>query len=291
MKRKLGTALNNLYKKKDQWWLLTGSIIFLLLWVWDRLFLNAPALRFLQIGFLNTLIISTLVILISLILAWVIIQKMFFFRGRNWAWAELLLTFFLNLIRSIPQIVGVLLGYVLITILLQLSILTASWQTLLLMAAIIALFVFLELVDLMQERITFYQSLDFYNAMKVCGISSFRIINFNILWKNSRGHILNKLIALFGVSIFLQCSVDFIISVGLSTKVSALNLPVTLGSLLAKIDSKQDILAIGYSFSHPARLSRLFLQHLQGISVAFSIVFLLIMIYKISNGYAERHRL
>jgi hypothetical protein len=85
--------------------------------------------------------------------------------------------------------------------------------------------------------------------------------------------------------------VDFIISVGLSSDVNDTALPVTLGSLLAKIDSKQDILAIGYSLTHPDYISHLFLQHLQGMTIAFLIVFSLVSIYHIANGYAERHRL
>jgi hypothetical protein len=127
--------------------------------------------------------------------------------------------------------------------------------------------------------------------MRVCGISEGRVVNFDILWKNSRIHILNKLISVFGAAIFLQCSVDFIISVGLSTDVNAVTLPATMGSLLAKIDSKQDILSIGYALTHPGYIGSLFFEHLLGITVAFLIVFSLMSSYHIANGYAERHRL
>jgi hypothetical protein len=125
----------------------------------------------------------------------------------------------------------------------------------------------------------------------VCGISESRVVNFDILWKNSRLHIFNKLIAVLGYAVFLQCSVDFIISVGLSTDVNEVTLPTTLGSLLASIDSKQDILAIGYTLSHLDYASHLFFEHLQGMTVAFLIVFSLVSIYNIANGYAERNRL
>ena len=124
-----------------------------------------------------------------------------------------------------------------------------------------------------------------------CGIPEWRIINFDILWKNSRAQILNKLIAVFGMSIFLLCSIDFIISVGLTTDINTINLPVTLGSLLAKVDSKQDVLAIGHTLFNPGYFPNLFFKHLQGISVAFLIVFTLICIFKISNGFARRHEL
>jgi ABC-type dipeptide/oligopeptide/nickel transport system permease subunit len=203
----------------------------------------------------------------------------------------LLLTFFLNLIRSIPQIVGVLFGYIFITVLIDKGVLRGSFTIFPLIAFSMSLFIFLELVDLMRDRIEHYKKLDFYDAMRVCGIKEGRIVNFDILWKNSRIHIFNKLIAIFGSAVFLQCSVDFIISVGLSTNVSAVNLPTTLGSLLAKIDSKQDILAIGHTLTHPDYFPRLFFGHLQGLTVAFLIVFTLMSVYHISNGYAERHRL
>ena len=96
---------------------------------------------------------------------------------------------------------------------------------------------------------------------------------------------------MFGYAVFLQCSVDFIISVGLSTDVNDTSLPTTLGSLLAKIDSKQDILAVGYTLTHPDYLGQLFFQHLQGLTIAGLIVFSLVSIYHIANGFAERHRL
>jgi ABC-type dipeptide/oligopeptide/nickel transport system permease subunit len=187
--------------------------------------------------------------------------------------------------------VGVLFGYVFLTYFIEKGTVNNTIIIILLLALIMSVFIFIEIVDLMSERIAYFKKRDFYNAMRVCGISENRIINFDILWKNSRIHIFNKLISVFGVAVFLQCSVDFIISVGLSTDVSSVNLPITLGSLLAKIDSKQDILAIGYSITHPGYIKNLFFGHLQGVTVSFLIVFTLLCIYNISNGYAERHRL
>jgi len=96
---------------------------------------------------------------------------------------------------------------------------------------------------------------------------------------------------LFGRAIFLICSIDFIISVGLSTEVSLSNLPVTLGSMLAKLDSKQDILVIGTAFTDPRIIGTLLFEHLQGISIAFLIVYTLMCVYRIANGLMERYRL
>ena len=191
----------------------------------------------------------------------------------RWHFIYLIVTFFFNLIRSVPQIVGILIGYAIVTALIQQGILKTNLAIFLSLGVTITLFIFLELTDLIRERIAFFKKRDFYNAMLTCGISEGRIINREILFKNSLSHIFNKLISVFGITIFLQCSIDFIVSVGLSTAISAVNFPATLGNQLAKIDSKQDILAIGHTLTSPSYFPQLFLQHLQGISVAFVIVF------------------
>lgn len=294
MKSVLGNInqyLTIIYAKKDKFWLIIWSGIIGFIAVWDFLFLNKPAFKLVIEGFRNTVVISTLVVLFSFLLGWLIALLIVRLESARLHFPYLLLTFILNSIRSIPQIVGILLGYIGITYLIETNFITSSWIVIVSMALVISIFIFSEMIDLIRERIEHFKKLDFYNAMKVCGISENRIINFDILWKNSRIHILNKLIAIFGSAIFLQCTIDFIISVGLSTQVSSVNFPVTLGSLLAKIDSKQDILAIGTTLTNPSYFSHIFFEHLQGITVAFLIVFTLVCIYKISSGFAERNRI
>lgn len=283
--------IKQIFIKKDFRWILIWVLGILAAGIWDVLFLNKPALRQVTAGFVNTFAIALLVVVFTLLLAWGVTLALHFLEAPKNKTLYLLLTFLLNLIRSIPQIVGILFGYVGVSVLVQAGVLRSPVVIFPLLAFCVSLFVFIEFVDLMRERIAHYQKLDFYNAMRVCGISEGRVVNFDILWKNSRIHILNKLISVFGAAIFLQCSVDFIISVGLSTDVNAVTLPATMGSLLAKIDSKQDILSIGYALTHPGYIGSLFFEHLLGITVAFLIVFSLMSIYHIANGYAERHRL
>ena len=280
----------SIFKYKDQYWSLIWVLGILLIWIWNILFLNTPALRQLESGFLNTIIISLLVIVFSTILGWgtTLLQ---YTLERNFPRIQIGLIFIVDIIRSIPQIVGILMGYVILTILIERGVINSEISILVFMAMIITLFVFLEIFDLLRERITYFSRRDFFDAMRVCGIKEHFIINREIIWRSSRIHISNKLIAIFGISIFLLCSVDFIISVGLSTDVSSVNLPVTLGSLLAKIDSKQDILAIGHSLTHWDYIIKLPFEHLQGITVAFIIVFTLLCMYQIGNGYARRHHL
>ena len=288
--QKLSYTIAKFYRQKDQYWFVLWLVGILFIWIWNILYLNKPALRQLESGFLNTFFISILVIIFSIFGGWAITLLYEFFNQR-FPRLQIILNFFINLIRSIPQIVGILMGYVILTVLIQKGLLSSNWILLISMAFIIALFIFLEVFDLLHERITYFRRRDFFNAMRVCGISERFIINREIIWRSSRIHLINKLIAIFGISIFLLCSVDFIISVGLSTDVSSVDLPVTLGSLLAKIDSKQDILAIGHSLSHWGYVVRLPFEHLQGITVAFIIVFTLVCFYRMGNGYARRHHL
>ncbi len=276
---------------KTQVWTAVWLGGLLLLWAWDFLFLNAPERRLLEIAFSHSMLIAGLVVVLTFVIGWLLAIALELLDARQKFTGKAILQFSLNLIRSIPQIVGVLLGYVWITHLMEIGSLSAPLATMTWMSVFLSLFIFPEVVDLLRERIVYFRQSDFYNAMRVSGISEWRIINYDILWKNSRIHILNKMIAVFSSAIFLQCSVDFIVSVGLSTRVNAVNLPVTLGSLLANIDSKQDILAIGFSLTHPSYLPNLLFLHLQGLSVAFVIVFTLLSLFKITNALAERFRL
>ncbi|MBT5875581.1 MAG: hypothetical protein HOH43_19315 [Candidatus Latescibacteria bacterium] len=289
--RYIAGQLPLLYAQKDKLWIAIWLAAISALWLWNRIFLNYPAFTQIQSAFLNTFLMAFLCIIFSLLLAWSTAVGLHFIPSTRAPYLLLPLTFVLNLIRSVPQILGVLIGYIGVTVLIRADMLSNRTTIIILLAFITALFVFLELVDLIRERIDHFRKLDFVNAMLCCGIKESRIINIEILWKNSLAHVLNKLIALFGVAIFLQCSVDFIVSIGLSTEVSPVNLPPTLGSMLAKIDSKQDILAIGYSLTHPTYVANLLFQHLQGITTAFLIVFTLLSMYRISIGFSRRHRL
>ena len=287
----LAAAITGFAREKDKLWTVVFIAGMAFLWVWLVLFLNKPALLQLEGAFVNTVISGVLVVLFALCLGWlagVTLDLLEQSERKSWYLAT---TFIVNLLRSVPQIVGVLAAYVLLTLLIEREILVdPSWQ-LIAMSFAISCFVFLEVADVVRERIAYYRGLDFYHAMLCCGIPERRIINREILWKNSRAHLLHKLISIFGAAIFLKCSVDFIVSVGLSTDVSLTNFPATLGSMLASLDSKQDILAIGTVFSEPGYVGDLFFEHLQGISIAFMIVFTLLCVHRIAEGVVRRHKL
>jgi ABC-type dipeptide/oligopeptide/nickel transport system permease subunit len=262
-----------------------------LLWMWDLLFLNSPAFSLVRRAVFNSLLAGLLVVFFSMTLGWASGLLVYSLEKRKNRAPYFAVTFFLNLIRSIPQIVGILLGYVLLTSLIVQDILRAPFLQLICMSFVVSLFVFLEVTDLIRERINYYKQLDFFDAMLCCGIKESRIVNVEILRKNSLSHLVHKGVAVFGMAIFLQCSIDFVLSVGLSTDVSSTNFPVTLGSMLARMDSKQDILAISMVFSDLSYVPALCTRHLQGLNIAFAIVYTLVCVYNIANGLVRRYHL
>jgi ABC-type dipeptide/oligopeptide/nickel transport system permease subunit len=288
MRTELNTLLN---ENKHTLWFFVWIVGMILLWLWDGSFLNTPARELILTASLNTLFCGILVVFFSLLFGWLTAVGLYFLRNARQQTTNIILTFFLNIIRSIPQIVGILAGYIILTTFIQREILLSTTALLFWMAFVISVFVFLEVSDLIRERIEHFNKRDFVPALLCCGVKESRIINIEILWKNSRAHLLHKLVAIFGISIFLQCSIDFIISVGLTTDVSSTNFPSTLGSVLAKMDSKQDILAVSTVLVNPSYLPNLLTNHLQGISVAFIIVFTLLCMYQISNGLVKRYEL
>lgn len=280
-----------LYKienRRDIKWLLFWLVGIQFLLLWDLLFLNKPAYDLLKKAFLNTFLIGAFVIFFTLILSLFIINIKILIRNVLSGYLIKILDFFIDILKSIPQIISVLLGYVFLTLAITKETVKNEVFIIFLIALLISLIIFPELYETINNRIKYYRKSDFYNGMLVCGISEFRIINFEIIAKNSIGFIVHKSVSLFGVALFLQCSIDFIVSVGLSYDISLSNFPVTLGNLLAKMDSKQDILAIGNSFSNPLYIFNLPFKHLQGISVAFIIVFTLLCVFKISDGIIKR---
>ncbi len=257
-----------------------------LTWLWLYFFLNAPARQKIETAMLNTFAIAVLATTLALALAWGYALTVYYAR-RKGRFTEQVSDILFSTWRALPQILGLLFGYVLLAYFQQ----SQHWAlppVLFFLALTVALVVFPELGDLLLERIAYFQKSDFFDAMRVSGVRDSQIINYDILFKNSRVHILNKLIAVFGMTFFLLISVDFIVSVGLSQSVSLVNMPKTLGNILAHIDSKQDILAIGRVLSHPGQFISLFFTHLQGVSVAFIIVFSLLALYKISQHFSRR---
>jgi hypothetical protein len=274
----------------DRFWLLVWILGLAGMMAWDSAYLNAPAFAQVQESFVHSMLAGLLVVILSLCLGWAAALLLYYGEDRRAGWVRVV-RFLLDLIRSMPQIIGLLTGYVQLIIFLERGIITTQYGQIVWTSFVVSVFLFIEVVDVITERIRHYAASDFVPAMLGCGIGEWRIVNLEILWRNCRAHLLNKAVSVFGMAIFLQCSVDFVVSVGLSTDVSLTNVPMTLGSLLAKIDSKQDILAMGIIFSDPSYVPNLFIRHLQGTSTAFFIIFTLLCVARISEGLARRYRL
>lgn len=268
------------------WVLAMGAVL-----LWDALFLNRPAMLRIQGAVLNSFFCGIAVAGIALSAGWALGVATDSAEAKGRRRTYLALAFLVNMVRSIPQIVGILLGYTVLTALVVADQLRSATAQLLSMSVVVSVFIVPEVVDLVRERLRFFRSKDFVDAMRCCGISEWRIVNREILWRNSRAHLLHKAISVFGISLFLQCSIDFVVSVGLSTAVNASNFPVTLGNVLATLDSKQDILAFANLLTEPSYIGALLTTHLQGITVAFIIVFSLLCVYRIANGVVERYGL
>jgi ABC-type dipeptide/oligopeptide/nickel transport system permease subunit len=277
--------------RKDFLWLLLWLGGLFAVAAWLLMFLNEPARLRVQTAFFNTMLGAVIVVVSALLLGWSAAMALLAFERNGSRGPYLTMTFGLNLLRSVPQMVGMLVGYAVVTALILGGSLPSPFEQILFTSLVTSLFVFQEVVDLIRERVRHFEQLDFVNALLVCGVAPRVIINREILLKNSLSYLIQKSVSLFGRAIFLICSIDFIISVGLSTEVSLVNLPTTLGSMLANLDSKQDVLVIGSVVSDPGLFPTLFFEHLQGISVAFLIVYSLLCIHRIAGGMTERYRL
>ncbi len=284
---KIAGFFSDLFEEQDKLWLFIFITGLLILLIWDLFFLNSPALKALIISTINTFFMALLTVVFSFLSAWGIVLLKHFFLRRNLTVAAYALDLALDFLESIPQVIWVLLAYFFAIIIVNLS----GFSLILFLIFIISFAFLNEVVEEMENRISHFQKSDFYNAMLVLGIDENKIINREILWSNSLAYLINKGVNIFASTIFLICSVDFIVSVGLTSNIALSNLPGTLGSLLGNLDSKQDILAMGNLLTNPLYISELVTKHLQGVSTAFVLIFTLVSSYKISNGLIKRKKL
>jgi len=275
----------------DTKWILIWLAGISVLLVWDLVFLNKPALARVWFGFGNTLLVSVISLITALFLSftvssWITLSK-WDGRPKLAKSGEL----FLNIFRSVPQIIGLLTGFLILTLLVTSEFMTGKTAILTGFGITVGVVIFYEFSDMLLERVTWFEQTDFISASRTAGVPDTHLLFIEIWFRNSRPHLINKLISGFGATIFLLCSIDFVLSVGLSSSVSPINFPPTLGSMLAQIDSKQDILSVGILLSDPLYFPSLFTRHLQGLSVAFLIVFTLACTFKMGNAFTRRHRL
>lgn len=278
-------------QRKEIRWLSFWLAGMILVWIWDAWFLDPLSYELLQAAVVHTFCGAAIAVAAALAVGWGTALSLYFLASGKKKFFFLPALFILNLLRSIPQIIGLLIGYILLSVMMENGLMQFAPVQIFWMACVIGLMCAPEIVDLIGERIAYFKQSDYFYAMQCCGMKESRIINVEILGKSSAAHLVQKSVSLFGNAIFLQCSIGFVLSVGLSNEVSLTNYPVSLGSLLAKLDSKQDILAVGSALIDPSYLPHLFFQHLQGVSVAAVIVFTLLCLYHIADGLIHSYDL
>lgn len=275
-------------KRGDIMWTATWLVATAIVLLWNAAFLESAAFDRLLSALGYTLALGIGSVAIATALGWTAGSAFYFLETRGRLHGYAALTFAVNLVRSIPQVIGVLLVYLIVSRLVERETVTATMSLGTLIACGTAAVICVEMIDLVRDRIAHFTRSDFVAAMLVCGVAERRIVHVEILWRNCRSLILYKATALLGVTLFLLCSVDFIVSVGLSADVQAVNMPATLGNVLARLDSKQDILMLGAVLTRPAEWPSLLFRHLQGLSAAFLLVFSLLSIHQIVRHLHRR---
>ncbi len=275
------------YSQKDKYWAALFFAAIFCLFVWNAIFLDAAAFGKWLRSTANTYSVGVTATAFAFLFA-----KGFLF-ARLWSErnenrkAAAALQVFLDFLQSLPQVVFILFAYaIMIFYLPSVFTLRIVW-----LAFALGVIFSKDVYDEMISRINYFKKTEFYNASLVAGIPEKRIVNRDILWLNSAPYLLNRAVVVFTSAVFLLCSADFIISVGLSPEISLTSLPATLGNLLANISAKEDLLAVRELFTNPFYLSALLTKHLQGFAAAFTLVFTIIAGYKISNGIVERKKL
>ena len=287
----VNVPLSYMRRRPDIRWLLVWITGVSLMLAWNAFFLNDPDMRILTEAFFQTLMISIASVMFAVAAAWAWINLSEWAVSRKLRLTGLCLNALYDVLRSAPQIIGMLIGYAMLTLFIQSEIIRQALPVMVVMAFTLGLVTAYEFIELFKERIGYFRQKDFYPAMRVCGVSEARIINRDILWYNGRVLLLQKCISVFGVVLFLQSSIDYIISVGLTTDISSVNFPASLGSVLAKMNSKQDILAVGMAFNEPSTIPILFTDHLLGISAAGLLVWTLICVFQITREFTRYRRL
>lgn len=191
------------------------------------------------------------------------------------------------LIPLLPQIVWLMIGYSFVN----------SWivgqgisdsVTIFLSASLFAFVLLPEVFQFLEERLAHEKEHGAFFPLQTHGVSLPQLVIREVLWRQNRAHVLLKMCALVGSVFFLQISIEFIISVGLSETIGVINFPLSLGQLLTQIGSKQDLLAVGYALFSPSYGPTLLTQHLFGLSVAISILLGMIGAFKLSSFATEK---
>ena len=156
-----------LSERRDILWLVAWVGGLAALWVWDAIFLNAPAFERIQAAFLNSLVTGSMVVIMALLFGWFVGVGLHLLERSESRTLYGLASFAVDVIRSVPQIILVLIGYILLTVLLHEGFIRSTMGQLVWIACTLTLAVTLEVADTVRERINYFRTLDFVDAMLV----------------------------------------------------------------------------------------------------------------------------
>ena len=108
------------------------------LWLWDAFYLNSLSYELICSALVNTFYGASAAVALSLFIGWLLGLASHFWQNGKARGLYLSLMFVLNLIRSIPQIVGLLIGYILLTFFIGHRILESHLSQILWMAFIMS---------------------------------------------------------------------------------------------------------------------------------------------------------
>lgn len=137
-------------------WLYIWIVGFSTIYFWCSQFLFDGSFSRLKEGLINSLIISVLSICFALFLAWIMVQ--FSFRYRENKLVSAIILFFMNGLKSIPQIIGLLICYFLVV-----NSISSKWSMIGYFSVATCFMIFKEMYDLMYNKLSVTGVRNLYN--------------------------------------------------------------------------------------------------------------------------------
>jgi len=171
------------FSKSDpaKFWFRIMIVGLLLIYLWNAAFLYESGFKRWQAALFNSIFVSFVASLLSIFLGWFFSYYKYINEYLDKVVVSKTIIFFIDAIKSIPQVIGALTGYAILTNLTARDYNLSSFVLLILLSFILGLFLFVEAYDMFNERIAYYKDKDFISALRVLGMKESSIINKEIL--------------------------------------------------------------------------------------------------------------
>ena len=128
-----------LQQRKDIRWLSFWFLGMIVVWIWDALFLDPLSYELVQAAIFNTFFGAGAAVAAALGLGWGGALLLYFLENGKKRFFYLPILFMVNLIRSVPQIIGLLIGYIILSFWMDYGVLQSAAGQTLWMACVIGL--------------------------------------------------------------------------------------------------------------------------------------------------------